>query len=308
MRYWLSQCEGHGQCQPPSEVQLPTLVLDVFTPGRLTLREGFGLSGRYCIFSGVWGGMVPPHVLTTRSTFEIYKTEGILTGTLPAAWRDAAELVRLLGFRYFWVDGFCIVQDDEKYWAEEYVKIPDYFRQAHLVVAFALTYSSISLLQSRPAETTLLKLRYSSPPEDSQKSSTEISIRAPLEDSGAALVRSHWARRGWTMGERYLAGRLLIIGEEQINWNCNTLLWSEGSTEPQQPLWRLSCSAFTTRSAAAGSDRSTWYSLVEYHTSTALTTYHEDRLMSLGSLAAALASGDRYWAGIWQDDLHVGLL
>ena len=233
---------------------------------------------------------------------------GIFTNTLPAAWRDAAHLTRLMGFKYLWVDGLCILQDDIQSWIRESSRCPDYFREAHLTIASALTDYTMSMRRSRPFGNSLLRLTYNSPTKNLPELSSEISIRVPLEDSGTELVRSMWAQRGWTMSERYLSARMLIIGEEQTYWNCNTLLWSEGSTEPQRPLWRLSCSGFPTRSAALGRDRSMWYSLVEYHTSKSNMTHERDRLVSLGSLATALAGGDRYWAGIWQDDMHVGLV
>ncbi|PMD62106.1 uncharacterized protein K444DRAFT_514448, partial [Hyaloscypha bicolor E] len=244
---------------------LPTRVLELSSTDRLILRNGRG-RGIYCAYSGVAGGS---ERLTHTTTSNIMaRMHGIPLETLPTSWRDAALLARRLGFRYIWIEGLCVIHDDEQSWREEFVKISDYYRKATLVIASAHSDSSGALQRKRSTDSTLL---------------------------------TAWAKRGWTIGERYLASRMLIIGNDQIYWNCNQSFWSEGSTVCLPPLWRIP------GSAVRGGDRSIWYNLVEYHTSTEVT-FQSDRLVSLSSLAIAFASGNRYWAGIWQDDLHVGLL
>lgn len=136
---------------------------------------------------------------------------------------------------------------------------------------------------------------------------SEVSIRDLLDDSGTILTRSSWAGRGWTLAERYLPSKILIFAEGQIFWNCRTHLLSDTSQVPQDPLWQL-VGGDLESAGKLSTDRVAWYRLVEYYTSASELTSPTDVLPAVAGLAAASARGDRYFAGIWYDDIDVGLL
>lgn len=99
-----------------------------------------------------------------------------------------------------------------------------------------------------------------------------------------------------------------MIGEDRLYWNCNTLLRSETSLEAHPPLWRLRRCGDVKSFSSGIADRSVWYSLVEYHSATSITTYVRDKLASVSALAGSLAGGDTYCMGHWSNDAPTGLL
>lgn len=307
MKRWLSNCRSHENCSQSISRQLPTLVIDVSSVDRLYLRDG-GRQGEYCFYSGCWGrGDI---FMLRASNIDDFRRVGIASSVLPESWRDAAELTRSLGFDFLWIDGLCIMQDTLRSWDEEAARITDYVRDASLVIASTASDVCEGLRQQRSAERELLTLPYIYK-KDGVKSGNNIngtiSIRRPMEESGIKITQSVWARRGWTLPERYFAQRMVIFGDEQIYWNCTTNLFSEASTMPQEPLWKISCLSYNNRMAGSVK-RSTWYNIIEYYTSTALLNNSDDRLMAMAGLAMALADEDRYYAGIWGNDLEIGLL
>ena len=303
IKRWLFACKSHAKCDSQQAHDMPTYVLDVSRPDRLYLRYG-ATKGAYCFYSGCWGFM--RKVFLSTANIRDYMLSGVSPASLPASWRDAAELTRLLGFSYLYIDGLCITHDVSETWHYESAKTPEYVRNASLVIASTAQDSAIGLRHQRPRDRTIFSIPYTYN-DKNKKLDCSLSIRIPLKDYSVSVTQSTWAKRGWTLLERYFAPRMVIFGEEQIYWNCNTQLCSEGSTAPQAPLWELSCSAFPNRMANTVG-RSTWYNIIEYYTSTCTLTIERDRLLAVGDLAASLAGGDRYYAGIWGDDLEIGLL
>lgn len=69
---------------------------------------------QYVTLSYVWGTFLS--FMTTKANIKELESPGILrtlAHQLPKTIRDAIDLVRMLGYRFLWVDRLCIVQDDE---------------------------------------------------------------------------------------------------------------------------------------------------------------------------------------------------
>jgi hypothetical protein len=98
-------CAQHG------DTELPTRVLDVGSEGdeKVYLRESKSLSvgGSYTILSHCWGTTHP--LITTSSNLNDRKN-GICYEGLPATFKDAVTVTRLLGLKYLWIDSLCILQ------------------------------------------------------------------------------------------------------------------------------------------------------------------------------------------------------
>ena len=314
INYWISECLwDHEKCSKPSKKPLPHRIFDISAPGAITLKCTSD-EDQYVVFSGFWG-----QTSFTRlnvPTLEKF-CNGISTSELPQTIRDAVELSRLLGYRYLWVDALCILQDSSGDWSEELRRIPQYILNSALVIVSAaedylggLRHARVpSVLDSPSVPYKWLSSSHRHSDNFSgQGYQGEIAFRAPLADVTANLSRSTWASRGWTMTDRHLAPRMLIFDKDRLFWNCNTHLRSETSRTPQNPLWRLpTCTSFVA-SVDGSTDRSVWYRLVEYHTFTSRITYPKDRLASMASLASSLAGGDRYFFGIFHNDVYRGLL
>ena len=148
---WLKVCnQTHVECLPLTEPQpLPRRLVDVgkvegipdisgqeFSPQFLetliNLKSTNGETGRYVILSYCWGLSQP--VTTQSSTLES-RESGFQVKILPKTIQDAVYLTRKFGLRYLWVDALCIVQDSKDEWAEEALKMGDYYSHAYLTIA-----------------------------------------------------------------------------------------------------------------------------------------------------------------------------
>jgi hypothetical protein len=50
-------------------------------------------------------------------------------------FEESAQVVRMVGIRYLWIDTLCIVQDDTAYWSIESAKMSDIYRNACITLA-----------------------------------------------------------------------------------------------------------------------------------------------------------------------------
>jgi hypothetical protein len=66
----------------------------------------------YVALSYCWGGV--QYVQLTRQTFEFWFSCGIPFQELPLTLQHAVGTTFNVGYRYFWADALCIIQDDEK--------------------------------------------------------------------------------------------------------------------------------------------------------------------------------------------------
>jgi len=104
---WLDTCTiEHSKCQQGA-TPLPTYILDL-SQNDPVLIDGKGINSQYVILSHCWGGK---STVTTTTTTEMENRVRIPRSTLPATFRDAAEITQKLGFRYLWIDSLCIIQD-----------------------------------------------------------------------------------------------------------------------------------------------------------------------------------------------------
>ncbi|RDL30188.1 uncharacterized protein BP5553_10466 [Venustampulla echinocandica] len=313
---WLDGCQkSHTKCQANLESRLPTRVVcfddssddDDF---HLRLRNSeVDERGAYVYLSYAWGGLQP--LITKESNMSDF-TKGIPLETIPVTWRDAFVLVRQLGIKYLWIDALCIVQDSQEDWAREASQIGDYVSNAAIVLAAGFGANpSTGLFTSRQTED-LTWLVYTGVKAGGHSSSGVVRFRRPLEETREAILKTPLAQRAWTMQETVLPERLLYYGSEQLYWNCQEYALAEGSTFPERPIWDLASQmrALSTQPTSNISPLllNPWYGLVQEYSARVLV-YRGDKFPAIESIARAFeASGGNYFAGLWKNDMHRGLL
>ncbi|SCO86118.1 related to tol protein [Fusarium oxysporum] len=62
---------------------------------------------------------------------------GIEVTGLPKSIQDLIEVTRQIGFRYLWLDAFCIVQDDEDDKNHQFNSIAEFYKQADILISAA---------------------------------------------------------------------------------------------------------------------------------------------------------------------------
>jgi hypothetical protein len=76
----------------------------------------------YVTLSHMWGTEPSRQLILKEADLATYQT-GIALDTLPAIFREAVHLTRLLGYVYIWIDSLCIIQDSSADWQVEAPKM-----------------------------------------------------------------------------------------------------------------------------------------------------------------------------------------
>ncbi|KAI1370166.1 heterokaryon incompatibility protein-domain-containing protein [Hypoxylon crocopeplum] len=213
VRRWIDEClQHHPRCAANTSTARPLRLIDcgankiVSTPRHV----------KYLALSYVWG---PPNKgrLATKFSLQV----------APRVVKDAMSVVRSLGFRYLWVDRYCINQDDpiEK---KQQIGIMDQIYE-HAMVTIIDAAGTDDRLGLTGAGTHPINPRAVQP---SARIGDDTFIYS-MRDAPFAVRESKWATRGWTYQETLLSTRCLIFSKSQVFLVCKTT--SQCETIPQVP-------------------------------------------------------------------------
>ncbi|PVH68516.1 HET-domain-containing protein [Cadophora sp. DSE1049] len=313
IKEWLTDCTTkHSECRESQSSLLPTRLIDVGDPAagnppRL-IETTPGDSGAYVALSHCWG--LNQTYRTLRPNLSAMKRG--LTGFdmpgMPKTFKDAIILTRTLGFRYIWIDSLCIIQDDTKDWEVEASKMCDVYSNATLTIAAASAAGDREgFLGTRPHPRKSMVNTFPSHPD--LVSNLEVRCQ-PKHNRTHPLLR-----RAWVLQERLLSKRLVFFENDELVWECRTkrTCECEGLDNYQNESWGserpLSISHKFMQSSRE--EIYAWwkyYVLEEY--SQLSITFGMDKLPALSGIATKVAqqTGDTYLAGLWKEDLCLGLL
>lgn len=170
----------------------------------------------YAALSYVWGKIKSP-VLSLKANREILEApDGLLEFNTPRTIREAIDVVRSLGLRYFWVDSLCIIQDDPDYQMQQIKAMDKVYQSAALtIVATSGNSADDSLL----AESTQPKVHI----EEIQG----LKLMARNKPFDWAVVGTTWDTRGWCYQEKMLSARILLFTKTETYYDCSHYTWCE---------------------------------------------------------------------------------
>ena len=257
-----------------------------------------------------------------RTTSENYESrqQYFQLSSMPASFQDAIHVTLELGLEYLWIDALCIIQDDPSDWETESRQMACVYGNAHVVIGADDANNSD---QEFMYETGVIT--------DSRKV-TQIAVLDGQGDVYAIESPSHWnscslstdsawtsiflcwhivesssplSTRAWAFQEQLLARRMIHLARNEIYWQCRAMLSCECSELDDDPVK-------VTSDAWLSPDKREmfqfWYRAVNIVIRRKLSR-ETDRLPCLSGLAALMYrnnAGD-YLAGLWQDDLVLGL-
>lgn len=312
-RKWLHQCMAdHVECSQQIH-DAPTRLLYIHSSQvedcvRL-IEPPRSAKMRYAALSHCWGQLQP--LRTTKMTFEIHK-QGIRLGDLPQTFQDAVVVAKELDIEYLWIDSLCIIQDSVQDWERECSKMSSVYSGAWVTIAasdaadssqgflhnyVSSKFDSWNFTYSNGREDALVTVSVTYKPEDLENHLSEPKPRL--------------SERGWALQERLLSQRILSFRTNRMSWECSKLCYSDDMHYPYT-MEHLSYDMVDKRSIRSLSDLSTafeyWYETVMTYTKCQLTK-NTDKLPALSGLAQAFSDvlGDTYVAGLWKNDIHVGL-
>ncbi|KAI0096298.1 heterokaryon incompatibility protein-domain-containing protein [Nemania sp. FL0031] len=333
IKTWISRCESkHGDCCKASTF-FPSRVIDVQDAElgivRLRNREYVKATQEsasttyppYWTLSHRWGD--PKNILQLTKNTEKDFHRSIPVNNLSPTFRDAALVVRRLGFRYIWIDSLCIFQDSLADWHREANDVVNIYRSSFCnISAIGASHSSLEegLFRERRLARRLL-----------YPFVVKANLRSANETSWMVWNDSVWddevegaplSTRGWVVQERFLATRVVHFTENQIFWEC--LHSIHCSVDPDSCLMTIgtkarSCTTTTSyKSSRLELERCSpipqhifdreWRFILSAYLRCNLTK-QSDRLIAISGITKAFqeARGDKYIAGIWKSTIHTDL-
>ncbi|KAK3402267.1 heterokaryon incompatibility protein-domain-containing protein [Sordaria brevicollis] len=237
-RRWLRSCleNDGGPCVPkPSgrKIIVPIFrLIDTKSNALVEFKDQNLDKIQYVTLSYVWG--TTQQVMLKRENLLQLQLPGSLHGTTPKTITDAMIFTSRMGYRYIWVDVFCIIQDDNKDKATQLQRMGDIYKNSvFTIVAAAGGHSDAGLYGVRTPRKAMqrkVQVKSASP---TQAPLWLMSTVMPL--TGYFDPYTHglpWQTRGWTLQERALSRRVFTFTGEQLLWSCRQCQrWEETETE-----------------------------------------------------------------------------
>ncbi|PKS10643.1 hypothetical protein jhhlp_002398 [Lomentospora prolificans] len=235
VRPWMKECSSnHPYC---CEKAIPVndrpvgdiFLIDLQDENRIVKGP---LGASYITLSYVWSEN------PQQPELPIQVGERIPTERMSQLFLDVSHVAEELGFRYLWIDRYCIAQHDNKLKHRQIQQMRIIYRNGELcIVALDDDAEEAGLPGiSRPRLACCLKKKGSSPRRRSSSSAEPETYLwrlrhlsrgsvTPMSASRSRvqnLIRaSKWWRRAWTYQEHCLSRRCLVFTDEQLYFECD---------------------------------------------------------------------------------------
>jgi len=301
---WLRQCQSHHkECHGDNSGIYPTRLLRLVskeTETKLVLVEPAHTLGPYITLSHCWGSKEQHPLKTTQENYGRH-INGINYSELPKSFQDAVLVTGSLGVEYLWIDSLCIIQDSTEDWQWECSRMSGVYSNSLLTIAAADAANSIAGFLSD----------YSPPPYPPVEFPAFV-VEYPIP--GQEAIGFSWettlSGRAWAMQERLLSPRVLSFRRDRLVWECNHYTCSDDQHYPiavnrmefGEPEKRLMGNLDGLEFLEY------WYDVIMTYSQCKLTQA-SDKLPALSGLANKASEKFKkpYLAGIWQEDIQVGL-
>ncbi|KAI2632711.1 heterokaryon incompatibility protein-domain-containing protein [Hypomontagnella submonticulosa] len=260
---WLHYCDReHPKCRPSDTKVAGLQVIDCET----LAIEDFQQDMRYLALSYVWGNSREPVV------FRKYEDKRFLPEQLPRTIRDSIIVTKALGYRYIWVDKYCIDQDRPETKHTQIHQMCDVYENSSLTIIAASgedeSYGLPGVSETERDPQLIIKHK-------------GVEITWPMADPHTSIECSTWATRGWTLQEALLSRRRLVFLDDQVYFECNKIYCFESVSTPLGQLHSP-----TSKSVISGSVRRGIFSEWQGQSSEIVSTRHRfyasfDRYLSV---------------------------
>lgn len=149
----------------------------------------------------------------------------LIRSRLPKTINDVIDFVSMIGERYLWVDGLCLVQDDHEDVLLGIQMMNSIYHGAYCTIAAASGESANAGLITS----------------DMPQATEEIApgLNMTIQHSiDWYLKRSDYNTRGWTLQELVLSRRTILFINGQIHFRCRSANWSEDTWADRWLTWR----------------------------------------------------------------------
>ncbi|KAM7189459.1 HET domain containing protein [Rhypophila sp. PSN 637] len=227
VRSWLETCsKGHrSRCNPRIPEVKGMRVIDCESENLAIRNHQPGY--KYVALSYVWGAPPvngstgPPNTGASASTRpprdpNVERTLR-LPRDVPLTIRDAITVTKSLGYRYLWVDKYCIDQHNPKEQQEQFSRMGDIYAGSQIAI-FALGDDSEAGL---PGVSTTPRLV------QEECRSGRYRFISTMPDPHEFIKYSQWSNRAWTLQEGLFSTRRLFFTNHQVYFECNAMNTTE---------------------------------------------------------------------------------
>lgn len=208
VKTWLQSCEAHHSSCKSKEAREASVNLIDCVSGKIlsSLDIDRHSEPEYMALSYVWGN--------NTEVSDIVCDGHTLPPILPTVVKDSLQVALALGYRYLWVDKYCVDNQDTTKKHEQLMHMGSVYKNAALtIVAAAGTDETYGLPGvSRKRLTRQLSFNGGS-----------YTLMSTLPRPHHAITDSCWATRGWTYQEAILSRRRLVFTDDQLYFECNSM-------------------------------------------------------------------------------------
>ena len=238
---WLAECvANHEECRKSTDL-IGSLMYSV--PPRL-LDLGPSDGSQICLYETDHTFMSPYVALTyTRGDSKVSSTsttnidsrhEYIPTEKFNRTFKQAISIARLLGFRYLWIDVFCIIMDSSSDRTKHVPRMGVIFHNAALTLSAAIsTNADDGLITYRPKALPEAKIPYRKK-DGLPLGHFHITSYKPRSFDDE-VTKGDLNSRAWCLQARALSRRILHFGQDQLFWECDAGTWSEDCSLRNSP-------------------------------------------------------------------------
>ncbi|KAF7520783.1 hypothetical protein G7054_g12666 [Neopestalotiopsis clavispora] len=213
---WLQSCKKNHEAPCTKEVaMIPGMrVIDCETLKIVEAESGIA----WVALSYVWGEAKSD--LDSTDSAALAFPQG-MSRTIS----DAIKVTKDIGYRYIWIDRYCINQEDGAHKSNQIEQMDAIYRGADLTIITAAGQDENYGLPGvgstrRKKQQQIVELE-------------SCTIFGTGPDPSYETQQSRWATRGWTFQEGLLSRRRLYFTDTQSWFECGNACWMEGLSGPQ---------------------------------------------------------------------------
>ncbi|KAK5062701.1 hypothetical protein LTR84_004775 [Exophiala bonariae] len=204
VKAWISQAISHSQSRAHHQPGLPERLIDCHS--NKVVAAG---SQPYVTLSYVWGD--------TMIEFDSVDLGEVLPESIPVTVTDAINVTTKLGYRYLWVDKYCIDQKDGIGRLRQINNMDIIFKNSEVtIVAVAGMDANFGLpgVSTRPRK----------PQRRVALNGADMTIVSTTPVLQTSIRASKWNSRAWTYQEAHLSSKLLVFTETELYFEsrCGT--------------------------------------------------------------------------------------
>ncbi|KAN0108802.1 Heterokaryon incompatibility protein (HET) domain containing protein [Hyaloscypha variabilis] len=202
----LDYCNKHHQELCHAQENIPKIrLIDCYDR---TIISSSQLT-RYVALSYVWASTESLPDLAEDTT---HTEKSVLPKVVSQAITDAMQVTKELGFRYLWVDKYCIDQENEQDMLEQIAQMDTIYRASDFTIIAAAGNDEHTGLPGVGSTTRTLQPNISW---------GELTVTSTMPHPHHVIKGSRYMTRGWTLQESILARRRLVFTADQVYFECN---------------------------------------------------------------------------------------